>query len=118
MSIRANVDARRLNERVRFERAVETQTSSGSIVPTWALIVECWAGVDGAKANEAYIADGTRSLRDYVFWIRADVFVRFALTVKDRIVWKGSVFNIGDIPDQGLTGRLITVIARTGLNEG
>lgn len=120
MSIRANVDPRGLDQRAQFERLAITN-SGGDKVPVWNPIGRsCWVRVDGAKASspEPLLQDALRSVRDYTFWIRADVYKRKALTVKDRIRWDGKLFNIADIPDQQLRGRWIAVIARTGQNEG
>jgi head-tail adaptor len=88
--------------------------------PRWQKVCGCFARVDGAKASgpEPVIADGTRSVRDYVFWVQADLIGRHCITVVDRLRWKGRVFDIADIPDQQLRGRLMTVIARTGANAG
>lgn len=122
MSIRANVDARALDERISFDRAVTEQTDTGDPVVEWTELVTCWARVDGANARrvqlEPYVNSGLRSVSDYTVWIRADVFKRFDITVVDRIRWGNKVMDIADIPDQGLRGRLIAIIARTGLNEG
>lgn len=119
MSIRANVDARGLDQRVTFERRVISNVG-GEKSGTWTAIGrQAWARVDGAKvSNPEPLLDGAlRGIADYTFWIRADVYTRKALTVKDRIRWKGKLFNIADIPDQQLRGRWIGIVARTGQNE-
>jgi head-tail adaptor len=124
MSIRSNVDAREFDQRVAFERRVETATGTGGTTVTWTRLggsptATYWAKVDGAKASgEPYIADGIRSPADYTFWIRADVFTRLGLVLTDRIVWKGENFDISDMPDQQLRGRKIALIAQRGLNDG
>lgn len=122
MSIRSNVDAREFDQRIAFERRVETATGTGGTTVTWTrlggLTAMYWARVDGAKASEPYIADGIRSPADYTFWIRADVFERLGLLLSDRIVWKGDPYNISDIPDQQLRGRKISIAAQRGLSDG
>lgn len=118
MSIRASVNARRLDERIRVERNHPARSSTGAQTADWRLLVECWAAVDGARAVEAVADGGIRTPRDYTVWIRSDVFVRYAIAPLDRIVWKGRVLNIADIPDQGLRGRLIGITATAGLNKG
>lgn len=123
MSIRSNVDARALDQRIAFERRTVTQDETGGEVVAWVLLgssptAQYWASVDGAKANEPYVGDGIRSVADYTFWVRADVFARLALVLTDRIVWKGRPFNILTMPDQQLRGRLIAISANTGLNDG
>jgi len=121
MSIRAHVDARRLDQLVRWERNFATDTASGGRSPDdWRAVATTWAAVDGAKASspEPVSDGGIRTPRAYTIWIRADVFKRFGLTALDRAIWKGSIMNILDMPDQGLRGRMIAVICRTGLNQG
>jgi head-tail adaptor len=120
MSIRANVDARRLDERIRFERNTPTQADSGDLVDHWGGLIECAAAVDGAKAfgPEPAVGGSTLSKSDYTIWVRADIITRFGITQADRVVWKCKVFNIKDIPDQGLRGRMMAVICNAGMNAG
>ena len=120
MSIRAKVNARRLDQLVTFQRRVETPDGTGDPVVSWAPLVRCWAAVDGAKAfgAEPYVASSIRSVSDYTLWIRSLIFVRYALRVTDRVIWQGKVYNIADMPDQQLQSALIAVIVRTGLNDG
>lgn len=117
MSIRASTDARRLNDRVRFERA--TRDANGDVTG-WTLLKECYAAVDGAKASgaERVIADGTRSIGGYTVWVRSDIVKRFGPTVADRIVWGSRILDIKDAPDQGLSGRLIAFMCEVGANKG
>jgi head-tail adaptor len=118
MSIRANVDGRRLDQRITLQRKSSVSDGGGGFTVTWAnLITNVHAAVDGAKAVEQDHG-GIRSVSDYTIWIRADVFTRFSLTVLDRVVWNGQNFNIADMPNQQLRGRLIALIVRTGLNDG
>lgn len=119
MSIRSNVDARRFDQRITFQRKTETQDSTGDPVVTWNDLVTCWASVDGEKAGgERYVQNGIRSVADYVFWIRADIKKRFSLNLTDRLIWNDIPYDISDMPDQQLRGRLLAVIARTGVNSG
>jgi SPP1 family predicted phage head-tail adaptor len=120
MSIRSNVDARALNQRIQFHRRTLTKAGSGENVESWPLLKECWASVDGAKASspEPDAGDGIKSQRDYTIWVRADIVQRFAITVMDRIYWNGIALNIKDMPDQQLRGRLIAIICNAGLNAG
>jgi head-tail adaptor len=125
MSLRAAVTASRLNDRVRPERNHPTRSATGAQIDDWRPLIasgdqKCWAAVDGAKASspEPLADGGIRTPRDYTVWIRADIYTRYAITPLDRIVWKGRILNIADIPDQGLRGRLIAIIARAGMNQG
>lgn len=120
MSIRSNVDARRLNERVTFHRRTLTKAASGENIESWPDLVTCRAAVDGAKAKnmEPNASDGVKSQADYTVWIRSDIIVRHRIKVTDRLSWRGKLFNIKDMPDQQLRGRLIALICNTGLNAG
>lgn len=118
MSIRASTSAQRLTERMTFRRPV--LNDAGDIID-WALIVrDMRVGVDGAKANgpERTVVDGTRSVAGYTVWARAEEVERFALDVTCRGEWKGKLFDIKDIPDQGLQGRLLALFCEVGVNQG
>lgn len=119
MSIRANVDAGRLTERVTVERRTITQdATTGDAELTWSTLVVCWASVDGVLAREAISSDAMQSAQDYTVWIRADVIDRYAITQVDRISWRGKVLEIQGIPDQQQRGRLISVLCRAGGSDG
>lgn len=120
MTIRANVDARELDQRITFHRNTPTRSATGDTVDGWAALKECWAGVDGAKASAAEPAIGgeTMSRMDYTFWVRSELVERYSITVADRISWKGRFLNIKDMPDQQLRGNLIAIICNTGVNKG
>lgn len=121
MSIRSNVDGRRLDQRITLQRNVGTQDETGDVVANWInLVLNCHAAVDATKASaaEPYVTNGIRSVSDYTVWVRADIKERFGLTVLDRILWRGQPYNIADIPDQQLRGRLVAMFVRRGLNVG
>lgn len=121
MSIRARVNPRTLDQRVAFERLRDPplRSATGDVLVTWDPLVTCWARVDGAKATgEPRVGEQTLSVRDYVVWVRADVFVSAALRVADRARWNGRILDVVDIPDQGMRGRLIAVIGRDGASQG
>lgn len=118
MSIRSNVDARALNERVRFIRKTVDQDANGFPTQTETDLGTVWAKVDGLKASERYVAAGERAVGAVTIWVRSEVVTRLALTAADIVEWKGQRYDIEDIPDQQLRGRLIAIFAKRGLNEG
>lgn len=123
MSIRANVDARRLNERVAIQRRTVSQNpTTGFPTTTWSALGTVWAAVDATKASERWqqpqIADATQQVSDLAVWIRSDVTVRIGLRESDRLVWRGKVLDVVDVLDQQLRGRLTAIICREGLNDG
>jgi head-tail adaptor len=117
MSIRANVDARRMDQRIAIQRKTSVSDGAGGFTVTWSnLASNVHAAVDGAKATPSEPNyGGIRSVSDYTVWIRADVFERLSLTTVDRVVWNGQNFDIVDMPNQQLRGRLIALIVRAGL---
>lgn len=118
MSVRANVDRSSLNERIEFQRKAAGQDADGFPTGGWSSLGTVWCSMDATKANERFVADGTRSVGAMTCWIRSDVFVRLKLTAGDRAIWKGKTYDIQDVPDQQLRARLIAVFLETGLNLG
>ena len=120
MSIRSNVNARNLDQRIRIEQRIETQDALGDPIASWVERVTCFARVDATmvKNAEPVYADEKRQSTDTTFWIRADVVDRFGVVLTDRVVWKNRPYDIRDMPDQQLRGRLAALIATAGINEG
>lgn len=118
MSIRAYVAPQRLDERVTVSRPV--RDANGDVTSWTPVARNVHAGIDGAKAigAERVVADGTRSVSGYTVWMRSDVIYRFSIAVDDRIEWKGRHFDIKDIPDQGLRGRMLALFCEAGINKG
>lgn len=120
MSIRSNVDPRRLDQRITFQRRKDPadQDEAGQPIDEWLPVVECWAAVDAEKASERILTSGQRSVAAFIFWIRADVTKRFDIQETDRIVWRDANYDVTDVLDQQLRGRMTAVLARTGLRDG
>jgi len=123
MSIRANVDRTRLNERIIWQRKTETQDgTTGRFSTTWTTLIKSWAAVDGEKASNRYsephLSAGELSVFEYTIWVRSDIVIRYGLRKADRGLWRGRIFDIKDIPDQQLRSRLMCLICRAGENEG
>lgn len=119
----AEVDARKLDQRVRLERKTEAPDSTGDLVATWAtLLDQVHAAVDGpprmAVRAEASIGDRLTSPGFAAFYIRTDVVQRTGLTPLDRIVWKNRVYDIRDIPPAQPRERVVEIITQTGVNNG
>lgn len=119
MSIRANVDARRLDQEIRLERKVETRDDIGGVVESWIALITTRAAVDSVKVSaERPGSDGIVVGLQLTFWIRSDVVRRFDLSPINRIRWNDKVFNIDAVVDNQLGGRLSALYATTGLNRG
>ena len=119
MSIRSNMDSRRLDQRVTFQRDTGTADSTGDVKPSWANIVaNVPAAVDGTRGREFGAVDGVRAEGAYTVWVQADIVTRFSIAAKDRIVWGSRVLNIVDAPDQQLGARFMALDCRVGVNAG
>lgn len=119
MSIRSNMDARRADQRVTFERNTPSQDNAGQDVEQWApLVRDVPVAIDGDKAREVVANGGERSRLGYTVWVRADIVSRFTITEADRILWGSKVLNIRGISDQQLRGRWTALLCETGVNEG
>lgn len=122
MSIRSNVDAARLNERVIIQRPTTVQSVTGQVSVNWATLITCWASVDGLKVDqsrrEVEQSGKLTNMYDYTVWVRSDILTRFSVVLSDRMVWRGQVLDIVDILDQQLRGRLIPINVRKGSTDG
>jgi SPP1 family predicted phage head-tail adaptor len=123
MSIRSNVDARGLNERVTLQRrSVSQDPTTGDPTTTWSDLITCWARVDGVKASdrwkEPHLADATQGVTDLTIWVRADIVQRFSVVESDRVIWGARVLDVVDVLDQQLRGRLTALVCRLGLSNG
>jgi len=119
MSIRENVDARRLSQRIVIDRKVETRDDIGDVIPTWVYLVTTPAAVDSKKVSaERPGQDGIVLGQQLTFWVRSDVISRFVIGATHRIRWAGQIFNVEAIVHNQLEGRLSALYATTGLNRG
>jgi head-tail adaptor len=119
MSIRSNVDARRLDQEIRLERKVESRDSIGDVIVAWVPLITTRAAVDSVKVSaERPGQDGIVLGLQMTFWIRSDVVQRFSISPVNRIRWGEKIFNIDAVVDNQLGGRLAALYATTGLNRG
>lgn len=118
MSIRAYDNPRERDQWVVVERNTPLRQPQGSEKADWQKLAGAFMRVDGAKAGEPFVADGVRTVRGYTFWAPAVFITRHCVTTADRLRWNGRVFDITDLPDQQVRGRLMPVLANAGLNAG
>lgn len=119
MSIRSDVDARRLNQRITFQRKSEIQDpNTGYVTVKWQTVATVWSAVDALKANERMAAAQINQVNAYTAWVRADIIKRFSIDTNMRVVWRGEPYDIKDIPDNQLVGRLAAVFLIGGLSQG
>lgn len=115
--MRASVDARSLDQRVRFESKSSERTSSGAMVTGWTDVCTTWARMDAAKANERIAAGQMHQVDAYTCWVRADVVSRFGLNATMRAVWRGAYYEVKEVPDNGPRGGLCGIVLQGGLVE-
>lgn len=119
MSIRSNVDARRLDQRITFQSKAELQDpNSGYVTVSWVDTVTAWAALDALKASERIEAAKVNQVNAYTAWVRSDIISRYSINTNMRVVWKGQPYDIQDIPDNQLRGRLTAVFLIGGLSQG
>lgn len=115
MAVLSRTNPRRLDQRVRFERKVETQDpETGAITHTWVEFATVFAAVDATKASERFLADQELAGNDYTIWIHW----RGDLNANMRVVWNGQPMDIVGIPDNQRRGQFMSVFARSGINQG
>lgn len=83
----------KLDERIRFLRAVSTPNEFNEGVPTWSTLVEVWAARDDASASESYKAAAVDAKITARFLVRSSPETR-AVTPIDRIEAAGKTYNI------------------------
>jgi head-tail adaptor len=81
MSLRSNVDARRLDQPIRIERKIETRDAIGDVIVAWLTLIATRAAVDSSKVSQERPGqDGIVLGQQLTFTVRADVVDRFAVT--------------------------------------
>ena len=120
MSIRANLPCQRLDQRITFQRKVQTPQDpvTGALAEDWSDVITTWAAVDAMKANEPHFADQIQAESLMTVWVRADVIERFGVDSNMRVLWQGLALDIKSIPNQQLRGRWIAMACQSGLNNG
>lgn len=93
-----------MRERVQIERVSETRTTSGASTDTWELLAEVWANVSYriVPSDEEMLADKKTAITETVFTIRTHE----GLTAKDRIVYRGGVYDITAITETQMRERM------------
>jgi SPP1 family predicted phage head-tail adaptor len=120
LSIRSNIDARSLDQRITIQAQVHERSSTGTLITSWSTVIECWARMDATMAKERMermAAAEVNQVNAYTCWVRADIVQRFAITTAMRVMWRGFPFDIQDIPDNTLRGRLTALFLQGGLSK-
>ncbi len=114
MSIRSDTNPRRLDQKITFQRKVESRESSGELIPTWTRTFDALAAVDGVRAKERYLASQEVPAADYTVWI----YWRDDINTNMRIKWGSRYLDIVGIPDNQKRGLFLSLFCTEGVNNG
>ncbi len=110
------MQAGRLRHRVIIQRAAFEQSPvTGAPVPRWERIATVWAEVVASSAREFSAAMATQS----EITTRITIRYREGISSKDRIVFRGKIFNIAGVLPDPVSGReYLTLPCTDGVNNG
>lgn len=110
------MQAGRLRHRVLLQRTVNTQSPvTGAVTESWVDIATIRAEVVASSAREFVAAMATQS----EVTTRITVRYRPEISNKDRIVFRGKIYNIeGVLPDPVSGREYLTLPCSEGVNDG
>lgn len=114
MAVLSRTNARRLDQRITFQRKALTPSATGAQTTSWVDFVTIWACVDATKASERFNSQQELAGNEYTVWIRW----RNDIDPNMRIVWNGILLNVTGIPDNQKRGRFLNVFCESGINQG
>lgn len=103
-----------LSHKLRIEQKTETQSSSGAVGVTWALLATVWGDLQPLTGKEFIAAEQMTSK------IEAKAYIRYRtdVTANMRIVFKSVNYNIEAVlPDPRFAERLMLMLS-SGANAG
>lgn len=106
----------KMDQRITFERAAETQDSIGDTIQTWAPLAynpTVWARVFPASGREGMENARTTATAMTIFQIHN----RTDLTEKDRIVWGDIRYNIRVIMRASTRDHYLKIEAERGVTQ-
>lgn len=110
------MQAGRLRHRVSLQRLQETRDpNTGAVITDWVELAKLWAEVAPLSAREFAASQAVQSR------VTARITIRYRedVTAKDRIVYRGQVYNIeGVLTDPVSCLEYITLPVSTGVNDG
>lgn len=110
------MQAGRLRHRVSLQRLQEARDqNTGAVITDWVELAKLWAEVAPLSAREFVASQAVQSR------ITARITIRYRedITAKDRIVYRGQVYNIeGVLTDPASGLEYITLPVSTGVNDG
>lgn len=97
-----------LRERIAVQRVTNTRDSMGGVIQTWSTVYTLWASVQPMSAGEQFRRQQIQAAADW------KIIVRFknAITITDRIVWRGRTFQISALSNDDLQTRFTTIACK------
>jgi SPP1 family predicted phage head-tail adaptor len=116
MSVRADINPRRLDQLITFCRKSDTRDSgSGELTPDPLVpLFRCMAAIDAVRAKERFIASQELHAGEYTVWI----YWRNDIDSNMVIQWGSRVFDISGIPDNQKRGLFLSLFCIEGVNNG
>lgn len=116
MSVRADINPRRLDQLIEFQRKTDQRDNdSGELIPDpWITVCRALAAIDATRARERFIASQELPGREYTVWI----WWRDDIDSNMRIKWGSRVFDIVGIPDNQKRGLFLSLFCVDGINNG
>lgn len=110
------MQAGKLRHRVALQQPVKTQNpETGSVTNGWEKVAELWAEVVPSSAREFVAAMAVQSQ----ITTRITIRYRDGISGKNRIVYRGKIYNIeGVLPDPVSGREYLTLPCSEGVNDG
>ncbi len=102
------------NRKITIETNTPVQSDSGDPVANWQTTAIAWAAAEPDRGREFFAGAGIVAAKPMLFRMH----YRPGLTVLNRIVYQGDVYNIDSIQDYKDAREETRVYARSGVNEG
>jgi len=110
------MDAGSLDRRVRFDRAMATQSVSGQATVTWVPLATVWAARRDVSDGERFRDDQHLSDRVTRFTLRYSPVTR-GITAKDRLVSEGIQYEVLGVKENGDGRRAFIEVTARARNE-
>ena len=105
--------AGRLRHRLTLQSKTTTQDAYGAAVVSWADQGEVWGAIEPITGKEYFAQDQVQSE------VRVRIVLRYTsgLDTTWRVKHSGLYYDIVDVIDHDLQGRMMTLMARQGVSE-
>lgn len=102
---------RKLRERVRIERPVETRDDTGASIQSWQVLATVWADVTPLNGREALMAMQMEDRQSH----RVTIRYRTDVTAKMRMIWREETLNIRALRNKDKRRRFLEIDVEQGV---